>query len=89
MPISDQPQPAQPYACPNCRGNRARFDLIRYYAEAVDKDPATGEIRAVLGEPTLDIDRTGAPRLIVRCPRCGFEGPESMFIAQARRQRPY
>lgn len=79
----------EPYACPNCKGNRARFDLIRYIAEAVDKDPATGEIRSVLTEPAPDVDRSGQPRFTVRCRGCGFEGPESMFTAQARRQRPY
>jgi predicted RNA-binding Zn-ribbon protein involved in translation (DUF1610 family) len=83
------PDELQPYACPNCRGNRARFELIRYFVEPVDKDPLTGEIRAVLGEPVPDRDRSGAPRMSVRCRGCGYEGPESMFIAQARRQPPY
>jgi predicted RNA-binding Zn-ribbon protein involved in translation (DUF1610 family) len=83
------PNGAQPYACPNCRGNRARFALIRYLAEPVDKDPATGEIRQVLGEAAIDLDRGGEPRMLVRCRGCGFEGPESMFVAQARRQPMY
>jgi rubredoxin len=82
-------EPPQQYACPNCRGNRARFALIRPMVQPVDKDPWTGEIVAVLGEPTQDVDREGRPRLSVRCRSCGFEGPESMFVAQARRQRPY
>lgn len=77
------------YACPNCHGNRARFDLIRYMTQPIDKDPATGAVRAVLGEPEPDLDHDGAPRMSVRCRSCGFEAPESMFIAAARRQPLY
>jgi hypothetical protein len=83
------PRAPEQYCCPGCRGNRAFFDLIFRMVQAVDKDARTGEVRAARGEPYLEAAADGMLRMDVRCRSCGFEGPESMFIAEARRRPPY
>lgn len=72
------------YCCPNCHGNRARFGLVFPLFQGVDKDPQTGRVMATVGEPCVEGDRCQ-----VRCRSCGFEGPETMFTAEARRRPPY
>jgi hypothetical protein len=76
----DTPQ----YCCPNCHGNRARFALVFPLVQAVDKDPRSGRVTATVGEPVVERERRS-----VRCRSCGFEGPESMFAAEARRRPLY
>jgi hypothetical protein len=76
----DAPQ----FCCPNCHGNRARFALVFPLVQAIDKDPHSGRVLAAVGDPVVEQER-----VLVRCRSCGFEGPESMFAAEARRRPPY
>ena len=75
---------APQYCCPNCHANRAHFELVLQVVQAIDKDARTGQVTAVVGEPEI---RTGART--VCCRSCGFDGPEAMFIAEARLRPPY
>jgi len=72
---------APPYCCPNCHANRAYFALV---VQAVDKDPHSGRVTGVRGEPVIE-----SGQRFVRCRSCGFHGPEGMFVAEARRRPPY
>lgn len=73
-----------PYACPVCRTNRTRFEVICKIAREIHKDPDTGENTYIA--PELEtISRSGKPDIDVKCLNCGYTGYESLFAKAARR----
>lgn len=79
---------ANRYCCPNCRSNRMTFDLFYRLVRRVRKDPHRGDIIDDPGAPQIVRRPDGEPELEVQCPYCWFRGPETMFVAGARRYPP-
>ncbi len=61
-----------PYRCPNCKTNRARFNLIKQIPLSVKKDPQTGNIVEEYTQNELSPFHTPyhGPNLKVQCASC-------------------
>jgi hypothetical protein len=70
---------SQRYCCPNCHGNRRRFEVIRHLAQEIEKDPGTGLVEFAADE-LVTVMNGDRPELEVICKSCGYRAPELVFI---------
>lgn len=75
----------QPYLCPMCKTNRARFAVIYKMSLEVKKEAQTGAVLWQADELEL-ADRGGRADIDVKCLECGYVGFEGVFIRAAGRQ---